>query len=241
MRPPLSEVLRRRRLKVEYLESRKPPEPEPESSDPEAPMEEIVVDLDELQDPFDLKAGIVPGPRFDSLDPDIEREAIDRMDAAHSERTESIERLRDRRAASGPPWHRVRRGGGFVDIEPTDAEYRRYRRRRRDEPIPYALPGENFEQAAKRHRGIQKSSELLEMQEATRKEIEAPEIPDSFGQRAEPRDARAEQPRKWDSAGEEQSRLARIARSVGMKRKKNRSQSEQARAQKRDEHGRFAS
>jgi hypothetical protein len=81
------------------------------------------------------------------------------------------------------------------------------------------------------------------MQQRTREEIGAgpEEIPNPFKVRDEPRDARAEQPQPWDSEGEEQSRLARVARSVGIKTKKNRSQSKQARAQKRDEHGRFAS
>jgi hypothetical protein len=101
------------------------------------------------------------------------------------------------------------------------------------------LPGESFEQAAKRHLGLQKSSELLEMQERTRAEIRRQEISNPFKVRDEPRNARADQPQTWDSEGEEQSRLARVARSLGIKTKKNRSQSEQAKAQPRDDHGRF--
>jgi hypothetical protein len=248
MRPPLSHIQRNRRLKVEYLESRQPPEPEPESPEPEAPMEEIVVDLDALEDPYDLRAGIVPAPRWDNrLDPEIEREAVRRMNEMEEERTQKIQRLRKSGERAGPrlPGQYFSTTSSGVTIENPEANRRAWARRGRPNwgDVPYSEPGENFEQAARRHLGIQRSAELIEMQQRTREEIGAgpEEIPDPFKGRDEPRDARAKQPETWDSAGEEQSRLARVARSVGIKSKKNRSQSKQARAQKRDEHGRFAS
>jgi hypothetical protein len=244
--------LRAQRLKDDYFKSHTP-DPTPEEiaegkAEAEAQGDEpIVVDLDALQDPNDIKAGIAPARRYDKLDPAIEREAVDRMDEAHSERTDRIDRMRDPRGSIryGPPSHRCRGGdGGYVTIPPTSYEWDLWaKRKKKSEPIPYALPGENFEQAAKRHLGIQKSSELLEMQRATREEMgpSLEEIPNPFKVRDEPRDASAEQSHPWDTEGEEQSRLARVARSVGIKRKKNRTQSKQARAQKRDDHGRFAS
>jgi hypothetical protein len=252
MRPPWHIKKRNEALKAEYQQARElardsAPTPEEIAEAKASDDEEIVVDLDALQDPFDLKAGIAPAARWDGSDPEIEAEAVRRMDEAHRERSDRIERLRDRGTIrNGPPWHRVRRGAGFVDIPPTDYEFEQWRKARGcrewEEP-PYALPGESFEHAAKRHLGIQKSSELLEMQRATREEMgpSPEEIPNPFKVRDEPRDARAEQPQPWDSEGEERSRLVRVARSVGIKTKKNRSQSTQARAQKRDEHGRFAS
>ena len=242
--------LRAKRLKDDYFKFHTPDPTREEIAEGKAEAEArgdepIVVDLDALQDPFDLRAGIVQAPRYGNLNPDIEREAVRRMDEAHREGSDRIERLRDRGTIrNGPPWHRVRRGAGFVDIPPTDYEFAQWRKgrgRREWEEPPYALPGESFEHAAKRHLGLQRSSELLEMQERTRAEIRPQEISDPFKVRDEPRTARADQPQTWDSGGEEQSRLARFARSVGIKTKKNRSQSKQARAQKRDEHGRFAS
>jgi hypothetical protein len=240
--------LRAQRLKDSYVNYHTPdPSPE-ETAESLAEAEErgdepIVVDLDVLQDPYDIKAGIV-WTHPSGIDPEIEREAVARMNDAHSERTEKIQELRRRGGRVGPrlPGQYFSYTSSGVTIENPEANRRAWARRsRKEEKIPYALPGENFEQAARRHLGFRKSSELLEMQARTRAEMEPQEISDPFKVRDEPRDARAEQPRHWDSAEEEQSRLGKIARAVGLKEKKIRSKSAQAKAQPRDQHGRFTS
>src|SRR5947208_310982 len=96
LRPPSHMKKRNETLKAEYQQARElacgdsAPTPEEIAEAETMPDdEEIVVDLDALQDPFDLEAGIARVPP--AIDPEIEAEAVRRMDAAHEERTDKIE------------------------------------------------------------------------------------------------------------------------------------------------------
>jgi hypothetical protein len=159
--------LERDRLKADYLDTERHRVLPPNTPEPEPVLEEIVVDAGKPEyDPYNLRADIA-WTHPSGIHPEIEHEAVARMNELSRERDAKIEALRDRGDGRvGPliPGQYFSHTSSGVTIENPEANRRAWAKRSRNklEEEPYALPGENFEQAAKRHLGLDKPEILLD-------------------------------------------------------------------------------
>jgi hypothetical protein len=145
----------------------------------------------------------------------------------------NINRDRRRGVRYGPRPHLCRGGdGGYVEIPPTRYEWEQWARKveleaERADRFDKPEPRESFHDRYRRQCGRMHGREKLESEPLDREGRPLPR----------PRDeAKLEQPRR-DPTPEQEAALSRLAKRVRRQRK---TQSEQARSQKRDDRGRFA-